>query len=152
MKKIKVALVGLGGMGTGHYRAYEGIDEMELVAVCDVRINESELKEKLEGKSLNLYDDLDEMLGKEQPDMVDIVTPSYLHADMVIKCLLRKTDDLDGGRSGKDFVRRKECKGEIHGRARRKVYEAVCLSRGRNQERGDRKTFAHRFQAHFERS
>ena len=87
MKKIKVALVGLGGMGTGHYRAYEGVDEMELVAVCDVRINESELKEKLEGKSLNLYDDLDEMLGKEQPDMVDIVTPSYLHADMVIKCL-----------------------------------------------------------------
>ena len=75
MKKIKVALVGLGGMGTGHYRAYEGIDEMELVAVCDVRINESELKEKLEGKSLNLYDDLDEMLGKEQPDMVDIVWP-----------------------------------------------------------------------------
>lgn len=85
MKKIKAALVGIGGMGTGHYLAYKGIDTAELVAVCDVRIDE--LKEKLEDRSLRLYDDLDEMLDREKPDMVDIVTPSYLHADMVVKCL-----------------------------------------------------------------
>ena len=85
MKKIKTALVGIGGMGMGHYLAYKGIDTAELVAVCDVRTNE--LKDKLGDRPLKLYDNLDEMLDREQPDMVDIVTPSYLHADMVVKCL-----------------------------------------------------------------
>ena len=36
---------------------------------------------------INLYTSVDEMLAKEDLDAVDICLPSYMHADMAIKCL-----------------------------------------------------------------
>ncbi len=87
MDKIRVALIGVGGMGFGHLGAYKKIEEAELVAVCDVRADVA--KSKLGEWALPVYTDLDELLEQEQIDMVDIVTPSYLHAEMVIKCLQR---------------------------------------------------------------
>lgn len=87
MDKVRVGLVGLGGMGNGHYLAYKNITDMELVSICDIRINE--LKNKITDSKVHLYDDLTKMLDNEKLDVIDIVTPSYLHADMVIECLNR---------------------------------------------------------------
>lgn len=85
MAKIRVALIGLGGMGTCHYNAYSEVEDAQIVAVCDVRINE--LKDKLKNPDIALYDDIDKLLQNEKIDMVDIVTPSFLHAEMAVKCL-----------------------------------------------------------------
>lgn len=85
MKKINVGLVGIGGMGYGHYLAYKEIKNAHLKAVCDIRIEE--LKSKIDDSSINIYKELDEMLINEDLDVIDIVTPSYLHAEMIIKCL-----------------------------------------------------------------
>ena len=87
MDKVRVGLVGLGGMGNGHYLAYKNITDMELVSICDIRIND--LKNKITDSEVHLYDDLNKMLDNEKLDVIDIVTPSYLHADMVIECLNR---------------------------------------------------------------
>lgn len=42
---IKVAIVGVGGMGTGHFNIYNDMEDVELIAACDVRVDM--LKEKV---------------------------------------------------------------------------------------------------------
>ena len=82
---IKTALIGIGGMGGMHYNAHINNPECKLIAVADVRTDMA--REKVEDKSINIYHDLDELLKNEKPDVVDICTPSYLHAELSIKAL-----------------------------------------------------------------
>ena len=94
-KTLKVALIGIGRMGYCHYCCYDDIPGAEIIAVCDVRADMA--KEKIEKhaaeKSVSsaavprVYANLDELLQNETPDAVDICTPSYMHADMAVKCL-----------------------------------------------------------------
>ena len=82
---MKIALVGVGGMGSVHLNIYKGMTDIELVALCDVRMDM--LKEKAGDLKINLYADMDEMLSAEKPDMVDICTPTYLHVEQAIKAM-----------------------------------------------------------------
>lgn len=82
---MKIALVGVGGMGSVHLGFYKNMTDIELVALCDVRMDM--LKTKAEGLSAKLYADMDEMLAKEKPDMVDLCTPTYMHVDQAIRCM-----------------------------------------------------------------
>ena len=94
-KTLKVALIGIGRMGYCHYCCYDDIPGAEIIAVCDVRADMA--KEKIEQhaaeKSVSsaavprVYANIDELLQNETPDAVDICTPSYMHADMAVKCL-----------------------------------------------------------------
>lgn len=84
MKKIKVALVGIGGMGNVHFNCYKKIKNAELVAVCDVR---KDFALERVGSACPVYTDIDEMLKNEEIDVIDICTPSYLHAEMAVECL-----------------------------------------------------------------
>ncbi len=85
MNKLRIGLVGVGGMGGCHFDNYMDVDGAELVAVCDVRKEVAE--KKVGNRKINIYTDLGKMLKKEELDMVDICTPSYMHMDMVIKLL-----------------------------------------------------------------
>lgn len=87
MDKIKVALIGIGGMGGVHYNCYKNIDNAEIIAVADVRTDIA--KEKVDNENIKIYETLDELLAAETPDMVDICTPSYMHKEMTVKCLKR---------------------------------------------------------------
>ena len=82
---MKIALVGVGGMGGVHLSVYKGMQDIELVALCDIRMDM--LKEKAAGLSARLYDNIDDMLAAEKPDMVDICTPTYVHVEQAIKVL-----------------------------------------------------------------
>lgn len=84
MAELRVGLIGIGGMGFCHYNAYNHVDGAKIVAVCDIRTDMA--KEKTGGK-VKIYADYKEMIEKENLDMVDICTPSYLHADMSVYCL-----------------------------------------------------------------
>ena len=92
-KILKVALIGIGGMGFCHYSYYGNIPGTQVIAVCDVRADMAREKVQNHAKSQNrteipaIYADVDELLAKETPDVVDICTPSYLHAEIAIKCL-----------------------------------------------------------------
>lgn len=79
---LKVGLVGVGGISGAHIPAWESFTDAELVALCDVR---TERMEKYPDK--RHYTDFDEMLEKEQLDMLDICLPTYLHADFAIKAM-----------------------------------------------------------------
>lgn len=82
---FKVALIGIGGMGGHHFNVYKGIEGCKVVAVADVRTDMA--KEKVNDESVHIYSDMDDLLANETVDMVDICTPSYMHADMSIKAL-----------------------------------------------------------------
>lgn len=83
---LKVGLVGIGGMGGVHFNAYRSIQNAEVVAVADVRVDMA--KEKTEGTGARVYSSLDELLKNERVDMIDICTPSYLHMQMAERALL----------------------------------------------------------------
>ena len=82
MDKLKVALVGVGGISSAHIPSWESMDDVELVALCDIR---PERMEKYE--NVRKYTDLDEMLANETLDILDICTPTYMHADMAVKAM-----------------------------------------------------------------
>ena len=87
-KKLRVAVIGLGGIGVLHVSVIRERDN-ELVAVCDID------KSKLQGyPDLKGYTDYKAMLDTEKPDVVHICTPHYLHAEMVIYALERNINAL----------------------------------------------------------
>ena len=81
---LKVALVGVGGISGAHIPAWESMADTELVALCDIR---PEQMEKYTDK--RRYTDFDEMLEKEEIDILDICLPTYLHADFSVKAMER---------------------------------------------------------------
>ncbi len=91
---LKVGLIGLGVMGPGHYFPYRGMSDVELVAVCDERYDL--IKEKLTNfqSDTPLYADMEEMIRECRPDFVDIVTPTFTHADLAIKAMEMGCDVL----------------------------------------------------------
>lgn len=99
MEKIKVALVGFGGIARTHNTAYhqlikEGMP-IELVAVCDK--NAERLTEKLDfnlgnddtplPEGIRFYTEIDELIDKEDFDLADICLPTFLHKDITVKML-----------------------------------------------------------------
>ena len=85
MANLRVGLIGIGGMGGCHYGTYKDVKGASLVAVADVRVDMAQAKTA--GTGIAVYADYKEMIEKENLDMVDICTPSYMHKDMAIYCL-----------------------------------------------------------------
>ncbi|MFC4101976.1 Gfo/Idh/MocA family protein [Paenibacillus xanthanilyticus] len=74
---MKVAVLGCGGLGHVHARAYAGIEGVELTAVCDIDAGQAHrLAEEL---GVAAYADFDVMLGEAEFDVVSIAVPSWLH-------------------------------------------------------------------------
>ena len=99
MREIKFALLGFGGIAQSHKYGYdilmsEGFP-IKLVAICDIDEKQFHAKQEINlGASvrsdldgIKLYTDVDEMLAKEDFDVVDICLPSYMHKDYAIKLM-----------------------------------------------------------------
>ncbi len=86
--KLRVAEVGLGGISGAHVPSWRRMDDIELVAMCDIRPQMMDRYDLPEGQpNVNKYTDFDEMLEKEQFDILDITLPTFLHADFAVKAL-----------------------------------------------------------------
>jgi len=81
---LRVAEIGMGGISGAHAPVWQRMDDVELVAICDVR---PEQMEKYEG--VNKYTDFEEMLANEQIDILDITLPTFLHVEYSLKALER---------------------------------------------------------------
>jgi predicted dehydrogenase len=78
MKKIKVAVVGVGSLGQYHARKYAEMLEADLLAVVDCEENQARKVAELCGcRALTRYEDL----GRDI-DAVSVVTPTHLHAEV----------------------------------------------------------------------
>src|SRR5690606_7521891 len=69
---LKVAVVGLGGIGRTHARWYDENEDAELVALCD--LVPERVDAVAEQYGVRAYHDLDAMLANEELDAVSVAT------------------------------------------------------------------------------
>ena len=91
-KRARLAVVGCGAIGRVHTRAISGLDEAELVAVCDV-FEESAAKLANEFGCKH-YTDYWKMFDEEEIDLVSICTPSGTRLDICEAASSRKVNIL----------------------------------------------------------
>ncbi len=77
MKKIRVGIIGCGNISVMHLDSAAGLEQSELVAVCDIKQDRAE--RAAERYSARAYIDYKEMLDREALDAVHICLPHYLH-------------------------------------------------------------------------
>ena len=100
---IRVATVGLHGRGKSHYDAWTKMQNVELVALCDV--DETVLNtaakavETKSGKKPVLYKDLRKLLEDKSIDAISIATPNHQHTLQAIWAM----------QAGKDVYVEKPC-------------------------------------------
>ncbi|TBR42787.1 Gfo/Idh/MocA family oxidoreductase [Marinomonas agarivorans] len=87
-KTLRVATVGTGYFSQFHYNAWQRIENVELVALCNRSVDAAaETAEKYAISSI--YTDFVAMLEQEKPDLVDIITPPQTHVDFVMAAVER---------------------------------------------------------------
>lgn len=80
--KLKVGIVGCGNIFIMHAKPILDTEGTEIVAVCDIK--EDRAKYRAKELNCNYYTDYNEMLKKENLDVVHICTPHHLHPQMSI--------------------------------------------------------------------
>lgn len=73
-----------------HASALATVGHIDVVAVCDLRADaRSSFLETWSERwgEIHAFDEVDEMIGKTELDLVSIVTPDHLHGTMIDKCL-----------------------------------------------------------------
>ncbi len=95
--KINVGVIGTGGMATGHLRSMLNMNQLKVIAVCDVDArnmeraynitNERYAKDMRSGvyKGCTKYKDFRDMLERRDLDAVLIGTPDHWHA---VQCVM----------------------------------------------------------------
>jgi hypothetical protein len=83
--RVRVAVVGIHGMGQSHIRAYSELPNVEVAALCDV--DESLFPEVIEKLFVKVgrrppktYTDLRKLYDDREIDAVSVVTPNHWHA------------------------------------------------------------------------
>ena len=81
MNKLRVGLIGLGRIAESHLAAYKEVDTVEVVAGAE--INPERLHEITRRWRIRGYKHHDEMLNKEDLDIVCILTPPRVHREII---------------------------------------------------------------------
>lgn len=83
-ERVNVVLVGLGGRGLDHVRAYAEVHGANIAGVCDVsqaaRERGAALVEKLTGRKPKVYTDMRAAFADKDVDAVSMATPNHWHA------------------------------------------------------------------------
>ena len=83
---MRVCLVGCGVAMRLHMLGIERIDQAEVVAVCDRDIDVAKAAAETYGVQ-EVYAEVGEMLAKERPDVVHVMTPPRTHRDIGLRAL-----------------------------------------------------------------
>ena len=79
---MRVSIIGCGGIAASHIKAYKSLKDIEVVSLCDLNIDRAKtLAAKF--KIQKTFADYNDMLEKEDLDLVDICTPVSTHAKIV---------------------------------------------------------------------
>lgn len=82
--KLRVGIIGCGGIGKVHASAYRILETGEIAAVCDIKEDRvNKLAARYDAKP---YLDYKEML-QEDLDMVHICTPHHIHAEQAVTAM-----------------------------------------------------------------
>ena len=97
---VRVGLVGLGMMGTTHFKSYQEIAGAEVVAVCDVEGRklsgdwskaagniDTGAAKQVDLSRLKTYGDFAAILADPEIDLIDLCVPTHQHAEMTMQAL-----------------------------------------------------------------
>ena len=82
--KHRIAIIGLGGMGTWHLNKLETLNEPEVAGIWDIK---EARREYARSRNVFVYDNLEALLADETVDMVLIATPNDMHQPLAIQAM-----------------------------------------------------------------
>ena len=83
MNPIGIGIVGCGRISELHALGYRDREDAKIVAVCDNKVKFAQQKASLWGVK-KVYQDYMDLLADPQVDLVELLTPHHLHAEMTI--------------------------------------------------------------------
>jgi len=84
-KKIKIALIGAGGWGYQHARIFSGRSDVDFCAI--VGRTQERTQARAKEFSVHYYLDIQEMLAKENPDLVSLCLPNKGHFEATLQVI-----------------------------------------------------------------
>lgn len=103
--KIKVACIGAGYFSQFHYGSWARMAEVDLLASCNRDI------EKARATGLPAYNDLEQMLDEQKPDLLDVILPPVAHAKTIrtaiaagVKTIICQKPFCESLREGRQIV------------------------------------------------
>ena len=82
--KHRIAIIGLGGMGTWHLNELQTMSEPEVAGIWDIK---EARREYAKSRNVHVYNGLEDLLADETVDMVLIATPNDLHKPLAIAAM-----------------------------------------------------------------
>ena len=91
-KKIRIGIIGCGGIAREHVEKYKTFDDVEIAALCDIVPGRAEAFAAAKGiEGAAYYTSYTEMLDRERLDAVSVCTYNRAHADPTVAALERGT-------------------------------------------------------------
>ncbi|MFV2065885.1 MAG: Gfo/Idh/MocA family protein, partial [Pirellulales bacterium] len=95
---IRVGIVGLGFMGKMHFRCYQALKDVRVVAICDTDHGKFEdtagaagniegAEAPLDFTGIDRYADFDKMLAEANLDALSVTLPTYMHREYTAKAV-----------------------------------------------------------------
>jgi len=89
-EKIAMGFIGVGSMGGGHLRSFLGYDDVQVVAVSDLREAFRQkaverVRQQYGGKGCDAHHDFRELLARDDIDAVTVVTPDHWHGLIAVE-------------------------------------------------------------------
>jgi len=82
VKPLKCVIIGCGRISKKHLEVFKELPDTQLTAVCDINIERAQkIARELQ---IEAYQDYHQMMQKEKPDLVSVLTDSGSHAAVVI--------------------------------------------------------------------
>jgi predicted dehydrogenase len=87
--KITIGCIGVGGMGSGNLGSFLGLDDVRVVAVCDVNRGAAEgARRRVNGhyqdEGCQAYGDFRELLARPDIDAISLATPDHWHGVIAV--------------------------------------------------------------------
>jgi predicted dehydrogenase len=95
--RLTLGCIGVGGRGTSGTKEFLAFNEVQVVAVCDVRTDKRDAAKRLvdahyNNQSCAVFNDFRELLTRPDIDMIKIATPDHWHALMTIAAMRHGKD------------------------------------------------------------
>ncbi|MBQ8440724.1 MAG: Gfo/Idh/MocA family oxidoreductase, partial [Clostridia bacterium] len=84
MKKMRVAVIGYGGMGGWHVERLLTSDVAELAGIYDIKEERNELARS---RGIHAYESLDALLSDKSVELVTVAIPNDVHEEVVVAAL-----------------------------------------------------------------
>lgn len=88
-KQLKVGIIGCGGIAQGkHLPSLSKLEQVELVAFCDIVVERAEKVAKKHGaENAKVYENYHELLEDASIDVIHVLTPNISHAEISIAAM-----------------------------------------------------------------